>query len=298
MYTDAINHTCLSVCHHPHPHSTSAGYSLSLQARVPYLGTLSTARMVSTWGTSASAPSSAPLTCNAFPWTTCRSSSQRVHFYPLWQRAPSSSAILLIFQGDDQHEQITDVYIGLVVLCIESHLYAPEKILDFMSDIEVNLKVAHDALKAGCDLGKRHAFCLFVNKYGGVMSVPMDLPYCLIYPTSYVKDVEPNHFDTHNNPAGTHLHCYICHTTLQYMNEDPHYHRAYGGSHLILPHGAQYKEQLFSEILEPWNHQVLFIDPITKEPFPMKLMGDFRSMDPIFKGCYGDLLLYSDMDLG
>ena len=27
-------------------------------------------------------------------------------------------------------------------------------------------------------------------------------------------------------------------------------------------------------------------------------MGDFRSMDPIFKGCYGDLFLYSDVDLG
>ena len=30
----------------------------------------------------------------------------------------------------------------------------------------------------------------------------------------------------------------------------------------------------------------------------MKLMVDFRSMDPIFKGCYGDLLLYSNADLG
>ena len=208
------------------------------------------------------------------------------------------TAILLIFQADDQHEQITDVYVGLIVHHVESCLYAPEKILDFMSDIEVDLKVAQDTLKAGCDLGKRHAFCLFVNNYGGVMSVPTDPPYCLIYPTSYVKNMEPDHFDTHNNPTRTHLHCCICHTTLQYMNDDPHYHRAYGRSHLILPCGAQYKEQLFPEILEPWNHQVPLIDPITKEPFPMKLMGDFRSMDPIFKGCYGDLLLYSNMDLG
>ena len=27
-------------------------------------------------------------------------------------------------------------------------------------------------------------------------------------------------------------------------------------------------------------------------------MGDFRSMDPIFKGCYGDSFLYSNVDLG
>ena len=208
------------------------------------------------------------------------------------------TAIFLIFQADDQHEKITDVYIGLAVCHVESHLYAQGKILDFVSDIEVNLKVVRNALKAQGDPGKRRAFCLFVNNYGGIMSVPMDLPYCLIYPTSYVKDVEPDHFDTHNNPARTCLHCCICCPTLQYMNDDSCYCRAYGRSHLILPHGAQYKEQLFPEILKPWNHQVLLIDPITKEPFPMELVGDFRSTDPIFKGCYGDSFLYSDVDLG
>ena len=30
----------------------------------------------------------------------------------------------------------------------------------------------------------------------------------------------------------------------------------------------------------------------------MELVGDFRSTDPIFKGCYGNLFLYSNMDLG
>ena len=124
-----------------------------------------------------------------------------------------TTAILLVFQADDQHEKITDVYVGLVVHHVKSHLYAPDRILDFVSDIEVNLKVVCDTLKAGGDLGKRHAFCLFVNNYGGAMSIPMDSPYCLIYPTSYMKDVEPDHFDTHNNPARTRLHHCICHTT-------------------------------------------------------------------------------------
>ena len=167
-----------------------------------------------------------------------------------------------------------------------------------MSDIEVNLKVVHDVLKAGGDPGKRHVFCLFVNNYGGIMLVPTDPPYCLIYPMSYTRDVEPDHFDTHNNPAGTCLHSCICHTTLQYMNDDPHYCRAYGRNHLILPCRAQYKEQLFPKILKPWNHRVLLTDPITKELFPMELVGDFRSTDPIFKGCYGNSFLYSDVDLG
>ena len=199
-----------------------------------------------------------------------------------------TTAILLVFQADDQHEKIINVYIGLVVCHIKSRLYAPEKILDFVPNIEVNLKVACNALKVGGDPGKRHTFCLFVNNYGGIMLVPMVLPYCLIFPMIYVKDIEPDHFYTHNNPARTCLHCCICCATLQYMNDDPRYHRAYGGSHLILPHGSQYKERPFPEILKPWNHQALLTDPITKEPFPMELMGDFRSTDPIFKGCYGD----------
>ena len=42
-----------------------------------------------------------------------------------------TTAILLIFQADDQHEKITNVYVGFVVCHIESHLYAQDWILDF-----------------------------------------------------------------------------------------------------------------------------------------------------------------------
>ena len=59
-----------------------------------------------------------------------------------------------------------------------------------------------------------------------------------------------------------------------------------------------YKERLFPEILKLQNHQAPLTDPITKEPFPMELVGDFRSTDTIFKGCYGNSFLYSDVDLG
>ena len=69
-----------------------------------------------------------------------------------------TTTILLVFQADGQHETITDVYVGLVAHWIESHLYTLDQILDFVADIEVNLKAAHDALKAGGDPGKRHAF--------------------------------------------------------------------------------------------------------------------------------------------
>ena len=200
----------------------------------------------------------------------------RVHSCPPphWRASSELSrttAILMVFQVDSQHERITDVYVGLMVHWVESCLYTPDQILDFVADIEVNLKVACDALKAGGDPGKRCAFYLFVSNYGGMLSFPTDPPYCLIYPTSYV---------------------------MQHMNDNPNQHREHASSHLILPHGAQYEEQLFPKILEHWNHWVLLTNSVTKEPFLMELVGDFRSMDSIFKGCYGDSFLYPDVDLG
>ena len=105
-----------------------------------------------------------------------------------------TTAILLVFQADGQHEKITDVYMGLIVCRVKSHLYTPDQILDFVRDIEVNLQAARDALKARGNPGKRRAFCLFVSNHGGAMSIPTYPLYCLIYPTSYVRDVEPDHF--------------------------------------------------------------------------------------------------------
>ena len=176
------------------------------------------------------------------------------------------TAILLVFQADSKHEEITDVYVGLVVCRLESHLYAPEQILNFVKDIEANLQAAHDTLKVRGNPGKRHTFCLFVNNFSSAMSVPTDPPYCLVYPTSYVKDVELDHFNTHNSPTGMRLcHC-VCHATLQFSNDDPKECTNYAGSCLILPRGAQYNDQLFPAIQEPQNHRGPLIDPTTGEP--------------------------------
>ena len=208
-----------------------------------------------------------------------------------------TTVILLVFQADSQHEEITDVYVGLIVRRVESCLYAPDQILDFVKDIEVELQVVRDALKAGGDPGKRCTFYLFVSNFGGAMSIPTDQPYCLVYPTSYVRDAEPDHFDTCNNPAGMRLcHC-VCRATLQFNNNKPKECTNYAGSCLILPRGAQYNDWLFPATLELWNHCSLLIDSTMREPYPMEMVGDIQAVDPIFKGCYGDSLLYFDVDL-
>ena len=129
------------------------------------------------------------------------------------------------------------------------------------------------------------------------MSVPMDPPYCLVYPTSYIKGIEPDHFDTCNSPVGMCLHRCVCCATLQFSNNDPKQHTKYIRSHLILPHGAQYNKQLYPSILELWNHCGPLIDPATGELYLMDMVGNFRASDLIFKGCYRDSLLYSKDDL-
>ena len=93
------------------------------------------------------------------------------------------------------------------------------------------------------------------------------------------------------------LHHCVCCATLQFSNNDPKQCTKYVRSHLILPRGAQYNDRLYPTILEPRNHRGPLIDHTVGEPCPMEVVGDFRAMDPIFKGCYRDSLLYSDDDL-
>ena len=180
---------------------------------------------------------------------------------------------------------------GLVVRRVDSHLYSPSQIPDFIQDIEGDLRAAHDALKAGHNPGKRHAYCLFVDNLSGIMSIPTDPPYCLVYPTSYIKGIKADHFNTCNSPTGMHLHRSVCSATLQFSNYDPKLCTQYVGSRLILPHGVQYNNWLYPSILELQNHRGLLIDPTTGEPCPLEVVGDFTAMDPIFKGCYRDSFL-------
>ena len=111
--------------------------------------------------------------------------------------------------------------------------------------------------------------------------------------------MNPDHFDTCNNPAGTHLcHC-ICCAMLQFTNDDPNQCRKYSRSHLILPRGAQYNDRLFPMILEPRNHRELLMDSSTKEPFPMELvLRGFPHGRPDLQGMLRRLpLLYCNVDL-
>ena len=142
-----------------------------------------------------------------------------------------------------------------------------------------------------------HSYSLLIANYGGVMAVPTDSPYFLVYLTMYNTGMEDqNHFNTASSPSGLCTCSCICCTLCQQTDMEPVCQRTYEGSHLIIPHGAQYRTP-FPEITAPHSYQSPLIDHNTQEPYPMVATGDFCLMDPIFPDSPGDSLLFKEDDL-
>ena len=142
-----------------------------------------------------------------------------------------------------------------------------------------------------------HSYSLLIANYGGIMAVPTDPPYCLVYLAVYNNDVEDqNHLNTAASPSGMYICCCICHTLLQRVDKDPVCQRTYEGSYLVIPHRTQYRT-LFPEIITPCNHWGPLIDHNTRESYPMATVGDFCLVNPIFHGSPGDSLLFKEDDL-
>ena len=167
----------------------------------------------------------------------------------------------LCFPSNEEHQHIEHVHISLVVHHDECCLYMQDGILPFVKSIEADLKKARD--KCGA-----HSYSLLIANYGGVMAIPTNPPYCLVYPTVYNDDMEDqNYFNTAASLSGMHTHACMCHTLLQHTDKDLVCQRTCEGSCLIIPHGAQYRT-LFPEIIAPCNHWGPLIDHNTGEPYP------------------------------
>ena len=207
-----------------------------------------------------------------------------------------TTAILIVFLSSEEHQGIEHMHISLVVHCKECCLYMQDGILPFVKSIEATLKKVRDKHAQNKDPGGVHSYSLLIANYGGVMTVPTDPLYCLVYPTVYNNDVEDqNHFNTAASPSGMYTCACMCCTLLQHADkasplEDLWRQLPYH------PHGAQYRT-LFPEIITPCNHWGLLIDHNTGEPYPMATVGDFCLVDPIFPGSPGDSLLFKEDEL-
>ena len=142
--------------------------------------------------------------------------------------------------------------------CAASAAIFMTKMGSYPSSIEEDLKKVWDM---GKDPGGV-LLCHASPNFGGIMAVPTDPPYCLVYPMIYSEDVDiknQNHFNTMASPQGLHTHGCICHTLLQHADLTEAHKQKYNGSHPIVPCSAQYKT-LFPEITMPCNHQGPFIN--------------------------------------
>ena len=101
------------------------------------------------------------------------------------------TAILLVFQADSKHKNIINVYVGLVVRQVDSRLYSPSQIHDFIHDIEGNLQVVHNAVNAGGNPSKRCTYCLFVDNLSGLCPSPWTLPIAWCTPPVTSKASNP-----------------------------------------------------------------------------------------------------------
>ena len=117
--------------------------------------------------------------------------------------ASGSTAILIVFLSDEQHTAIQHVHIGLVASHVGCNLYDQDGILPFINSIEEDLKKARQKHNAGKDPGRVCSYAMLVTNFGGIMAIPTDPPYCLVYPVIYSDDVatkNQNHFSTVASP--------------------------------------------------------------------------------------------------
>ena len=209
----------------------------------------------------------------------------------------SSMAILLVFLSNDQHKAIKYVHTDLIVYHVGCNITTQAEILPFVVSIESDLAKARERHAHEKSVGGAHSYSLLGGNYGGMMALPTELPYCLVYPTIYGDEAEDQtHFNTLVSPSGMCTDVYMCHFLLHLIDKDPTNRREFEGSHLIIPCSMQYRS-LFSQITELCNHQGPLIDANRGEPYPMVVVGNFCLVDIFFIGFPGDSFIFNESDL-
>ena len=125
-----------------------------------------------------------------------------------------------------------------------------------------------------------------------------NLPIASYILNTYLSTVplkEQTSFNTVGSPLGLHLGKCMCRALLQVANLSKERKWQYGGSCLIILHGAQFSNR-FPTIFEPHNHSPLLKDA-EGVPYPMEAVGDFTLEDKIFPGILGDTLLFDSPKL-
>ena len=121
--------------------------------------------------------------------------------------ASSSIAILIVFLSDAKYTTIQHVHLSQVVHHIGCNLYDQNWILLFITSIKEDLEKVRQGCNMGKDPGGVHSYAMLVANFSHIMVIPMDPPYCLLYPIVYNEDLATqnlNHFSIAGSPSGLH----------------------------------------------------------------------------------------------
>ena len=215
------------------------------------------------------------------------------------EEMPSDTTILVVFFSDAKHTTIQHIHLSLVVCHISCNLYGQSEILPFIMFIEKDLEKARQRHDEGRDPGRVHSYAMLVTNFSGIMAVPTDPPYCLVYSIVYNDNIatqNQNHFNTAGSPSGVCTHNFMCCALLQHADLTEAHKQKYEGNRFTVPCGAQYKT-LFPEITMLHNHQGLLINHNSQKPYPMFMVRDFCLVDKVFLGTPRDSLLFDSEDL-
>ena len=91
----------------------------------------------------------------------------------------------------------------------------------------------------------------------------MEPPYCLMYPICFFNDMLKdlkNQLHTDLFPPGLCCQECVCCRLIQWANLHEKWETIMASSCFLLPHGAQYNDNLLPWLIRPWNHRSLLVD--------------------------------------
>ena len=199
-------------------------------------------------------------------------------------KASEETAILLLFISNASYTNIEYIHIRLVMICWGYKVGDQSSIVPYVSFIQNQLvETCTRAQTRKSSLPQPHSFCLFIEDYESMMAPLMEPPYCLVYPICFFNDMPEDlknqlHMDLF--PPG--LCCWecVCRWVIQRANLHEKWETIMGGSHFLLPHRAQYDDNLLPWLIRPRNHRSLLMDPVTAQPYSMVEVGSFMMQDP------------------
>ena len=200
------------------------------------------------------------------------------------------TAILIAFLPGRHLQDIENVGIG----CVIRRSGAP---VGDASSVAKVLKSIRSILKSEGDKQHPHrwAYMMLIANYGGHMAFATEPPYCVAYAAEY-RDKDPSRMtprDSENHWYVTVSEKMVVRRLLSVPNWEPPERKRIKGGRLLIPRGVQYGPKLFPELVVPRNHAGPPIDPATGQDAPLRTVGSFRGVDPIFPGFPGDLALFT-----